>query len=110
MDLKLSKILKKIGISENNYNEFSNAKLSSVNVDDLNNVITIKIENNNDVSYNLFQELVNKFKTYFEGTTINLSIINNSLNSNHFKEYFDKFFIEDNIIPNIDILVNKNYI
>ena len=107
MDLKLNKILKKISVSENNYNELSNAKLSFVNVDDLNNVITIKIENNNDISYNFFQELVNKFKIYFDDAIINLSIINNSLNSNHFREYFDRFFIEEQIIPNIDILVNK---
>lgn len=85
MDEKLNKILNRIGVDKKYFEEFSNAKLYDVNVDDLDNVISIKIGNDSDISCSFYNELIDKFKKYFDGATIKLKIVNQLGNCYHFK-------------------------
>ena len=108
MDEKLNKILNRIGVDKKYFEEFSNAKLYDVNVDDLDNVISIKIGNDSDISCSFYNELIDKFKKYFDGATIKLKIVNQLGNCYHFKEYVDmvsSLYQDD--LPNLELILKK---
>ena len=108
MDEKLRKILNKIGLEEEYFAEFLNAKLGDVNVDDLENVISISIVNNSDISYQLYNELTSKFSDYFDNARIILKIINESGTSKHCKEYFELIAQEaQEKFPNLALILSK---
>jgi len=108
MDEKLRKILNRIGADEEKFSDFSNARLESFNIDDYNNIVSIEIANDGDISYVLYNELLTNFSSYFEGAKVVLKINNSSGKSNYFKEYFD-IVLEKYIdkIPNLGIISQK---
>lgn len=108
MDEKMHKILKKINLSETYFNLFFNAKINKTKIDDLNNKVVIEIYNEKDIPYMLYDELVSKFKEYFDDAEIDLIIDNNKGASPNFKINFEKI-IKDNYenLPNIKALEEK---
>ena len=108
MEEKLKKILIKIGVSEENFDFFSNAKLSSFNIDDLENIISIEISNDTDIEYSLYEELVDKFSKYFDDAKVALKILNVTGRCNYFKDYFDMIISKySDEFPNINSIIQK---
>jgi hypothetical protein len=66
MDNKLERILHKINLDEKYFNLFFNAEIKKTNIDELENSVSIEIENDNDIPYTLYNELVSKFKEFFK--------------------------------------------
>ncbi len=90
MDDKLRKILNKINLDETYFNLFLNAKINKNKIDDLENIVYVEISNDKDIPYELYDELVKKFSSYFDDATIKLNINNNK----GFIENFEKNFIQ----------------
>ena len=90
MDNKLLKIMTKINLDESYFTLFSNAKILKNKIDDLENIVFIELSNNGDIPYELYDELVNKFSSFFDGATIDLKIINNIEKSDNFSKNFYK--------------------
>ena len=107
MEKKIKKILDSIGLDEEFYEELEHAKLNDFDVDDLKRVVTIDISNNDDLSLNTYNELINKFEDYFDAK-IDLSIDNTFGASSHFKEHFDDVVNNyNNLIPRINSFKDK---
>ena len=108
MNDKLQKIMNKIGVEDSFLSEFKNASLDSNSVDDLDNVVYVTINNDDDISHEFYDELVNKFETYFDGAEVFLSINNGTRNSTHFKDNFDLTINNcKEAIPLIELIVSK---
>ena len=108
MNDKLKKIMDKIGISDEYLKEFKNASLNKNRVDDLDNIVYITINNDDDISFTFYDELVTKFTSYFDGADIFLNINNETRNSTHFKENFDETIKNcKDAIPLIDLILSK---
>ena len=90
MDNKLLKIMTKINLDESYFTLFSNAKILKNKIDDLENIVFIELSNDGDIPYELYDELVNKFSSFFDGATIDLKIINNIEKSDNFSKNFYK--------------------
>ncbi len=103
MDEKLRKILNKINLDEKYFNLFYNAKILKNSVDELHNTLSVEIYNENDISTELYDELVEKFSNYFDGATVNLSIINETDISDNFENNF-KELLNTHRYPNIEAL------
>ena len=106
MDEKLRKILNKINLDEKYFNLFYNAKIVKNSVNELENTVVVEISNENDIPYELYVELVNKFKEFFDGATIKLKITNDTDNSDNFEKNINKA-LESNRYPNITALNDK---
>ena len=89
MDEKLHKILNRINLDEKYFNLFYNAKILKNEVDELNNTITVEIYNENDISVEMYNELVNKFSNYFDDAIIYLKIVNNTSTSDFFEKNYN---------------------
>ena len=103
MDEKLHKILNKINLDEKYFNLFYNAKILKTKTDELANSITVELYNENDISFELYDELVKKFEEYFDNATIILKITNEKDISDNFEKNF-KEVLKVNRFPNIDAL------
>ena len=111
MDSKLKKILDKIELDQKYFDDLSCASLSKSKIDDLSNAVYVEINNNDDVSLELYKELINKFKEYFDGASISLRINNSTDESTHFKEYFDNVICANvDKFPNLSSILNKTTI
>ena len=110
MEKKIKKILDTIGMEDKYLEDLEYAKLDSFDVDDLKRVVTIVISNNDDLSTELYNELINKFEDYFEAK-IDLTIDNKFGASTHFKEHFDDVVNNyETLIPKMNSFKNKiNY-
>ncbi len=110
MEKKIKKILDTIGMEDKYLEDLEYAKLDSFDVDDLKRVVTIVISNNDDLSIELYNELINKFEDYFEAK-IDLTIDNKFGASTHFKEHFDDVVNNyETLIPKMNSFKNKiNY-
>ena len=103
MDEKLHKILKKINLDEKYFNLFYNAKIIKNTVDELHNTITVELYNENDISIELYDELVDKLSKFFDGATVKLKIVNDTEISDNFEHNF-KELIKSHRCPNIEAL------
>ena len=108
MDDKMRKIMDKINLDESYFTLFSNAKISKNKIDDLKNIVSIEISNDGDIPYEMYDELVDKFSSFFDNATINLSIVSNIDKSDNFQKNFYRI-IDNNFedLPNIKALIEK---
>ncbi len=108
MDEKLRKILNKINLDEAYFELFFNAKLHKTSIDDLENKVTIEIENDGDIGSDMYEELKKKFSSYFDGATIVLRIINNTDISTNFDENYESVINQKyESLPNINAFKEK---
>ena len=62
MEKKIKKILDTIGLDDEYKEELENSKLENFDVDDLKREVSITISNNDDLSLDTYNELINYLK------------------------------------------------